>query len=564
MPTPRERVRRGILNYLARGVPHAQKRFDAKTGRFLAENGGWAVTHQDVIYPLALLYRTPGTPHFARKRILELAARGGDALREAQYPDGSFEFIKTDGSRWGRIYMPWSMYHWLEAYVLLRDVLGAARRTRWERGLRLCFTGSARQLPRQQSTHNIPTWHGMALARAGQVLGREDWLRVGTEQVRRSVASQAPDGYWPEGGGPTTSYNLVYVHAVGLYHHFTGDESVLDCLRRALEFHLTFTYPDGSPVETVDGRVKYHQGPSVSGLPGFALFPEGRTYARFLLARLVRGSKSGALSPHLASAWQHFPEGRWADIPQHRESYGSLYHGKALVRRRGPWFVCLSGYLGGARVGTPGGYDWQRWVMDRQNYLSVYHDRLGVAIGGGNSRHQPEFCTFQCWKDGAIRFEAERIELAARGARGDLLRAQYGKEAFELQVRILNERSVRITFRLAGSLSRRAAVRAGFTMRLRPGAQLTWSGHPKGARVDPNATLGISWPQTSKGQRRIVQCRDWRLEMPAQSTLMWPVYPFNPYAINDAAPPQQAVAVVSVPLAKAGEQRSFVLTVRGK
>ena len=52
-----QEMRQVALEYLARGVPAAQLRFDPQTGRFLSDNGGWAVTHQDVILPLA-----PGGP----------------------------------------------------------------------------------------------------------------------------------------------------------------------------------------------------------------------------------------------------------------------------------------------------------------------------------------------------------------------------------------------------------------------------------------------------------------------------------------------------------------------
>jgi hypothetical protein len=46
-------IREAVLAHLARGVPASQARFDPKSGRLRAENGGWAVTNQDVILPLA-------------------------------------------------------------------------------------------------------------------------------------------------------------------------------------------------------------------------------------------------------------------------------------------------------------------------------------------------------------------------------------------------------------------------------------------------------------------------------------------------------------------------------
>ena len=220
-----QEMRQVALEYLARGVPTAQLRFDPQTGRFLSDNGGWAVTHQDVILPLALLYQTAGTQYHQNAGVLSLAARGGDALRDPQDQEGRFEFIKPDGSRWGKTYMCWSMYHWVEAHGLLRGEMDPERRARWEAGLRLCFDGIIRELGDAPRAHNINCWHGMALVRAAQLLAENSWLEAGKRIIRRHVAAQSPEGYWDEGAGPTTSYNLVYVHAIGLYYWFTGSGS---------------------------------------------------------------------------------------------------------------------------------------------------------------------------------------------------------------------------------------------------------------------------------------------------------------------------------------------------
>ncbi len=100
-----------IRRHLSAGVAEARASFDARSGRFLAPNGGWAVTNQDAIFPLALLYGSPGTEHHRAASVLRLCLRGGDALRDAQDGRGMWEFVKIDGSRWGKIYMPWSIYH---------------------------------------------------------------------------------------------------------------------------------------------------------------------------------------------------------------------------------------------------------------------------------------------------------------------------------------------------------------------------------------------------------------------------------------------------------------------
>ncbi|MHC4715645.1 MAG: hypothetical protein ACYS5V_01630 [Planctomycetota bacterium] len=416
-----EQIREAILEHLAGGVELARQRFDAETGRFLADGGGWAVTNQDVIFPLAVLFTAEGGRWGGDSEVLELAELGGDALRDWQDDQGRFEFIKPDGSRWGKTYMCWSMYHWLEAHALLSGAMDAARRGRWEAGLRLSFDGVARELAGGTRLHNIPCWHAMGLVRASEVLGEERWGRLGRELIARHVEAQNPEGYWPEGGGPTTLYNLVYAHAVGLYHAFTGDESVLECLRRALEFHLRFTYPDGTAVETVDGRVKYNPEPIAIGCPGFLPFPQGRGLVSHLVARARQVAPEGRLSPYLAPVALHAPDEPAEAIPQQQGEFLSIHHGRALVRRRGPWFYCLSGYLTPAEDVPE--VSRRRWILDRQNCLSVWHERAGLVVGGGNSKGQPEFSTFQVISGKAVWLQADAAALRSDGDGGARWRA---------------------------------------------------------------------------------------------------------------------------------------------
>ena len=58
----------------------------------------------------------------------------------------------------------------------------------------------------------------------------------------------------------------------------------------------------------------------------------------------------------------------------------------AMTRRVKPWFTCLSAYH--APVPTT------RWIQDRQNLVSLFHDDVGVILGGGNTKLQPLWSTF--------------------------------------------------------------------------------------------------------------------------------------------------------------------------
>lgn len=212
------------IPWLAHNVTSHLASFDPETGRFMTGTG-WAVTNQDVILSMAYLYLTPhpGNRFHHDPGFLRMIGQAGDAIRNFQYPDGRVEFVKVDGSKWGPIYMPWTMYHWLETFQLLRDAFDTERGTHWEDGLGLAFAGIASELrerldhtdgagddrgAREAIVHNIPTWQAMSLRRAADLLGHPEWTATANSLIRHTVAAQSPDGYWPEFGGPTTSYNL--------------------------------------------------------------------------------------------------------------------------------------------------------------------------------------------------------------------------------------------------------------------------------------------------------------------------------------------------------------------
>ena len=543
-------VRQTYLRMLVEDVEPNLARFDEATGRFLTD-GGWAVTNQDIVYPLAFLYTAPdpANPYYQDERILYYALRGADAWRDFQYPDGRFEFVKVDGSKWGPIYMPWSLYHWLETYALLRQRLDLNRYRRWEEGLELAYSGVAEELAKA-AVHNIPTWHAMALYRAGQLFGRPHWQDVGRRMIHMAAAEQTPQGYWREHQGPTTSYNFVYVHAIGLYYEFSKDESVLPCLERATEFHIRYTYPDGRAIETIDGRVKYHDHVPDSAHAAFSLFPRGRRYARFLVENMLaqrRASKephvsyiltSGSmkvasaeygLSPRLVSAYTYYHEGPESDIPQDNSEYHIHDEGHAIIRKAQGWCYVLSGVV------TPPTDN--RWGMDRQSFLSVWREGSGLIIGGGNSRSQPEWSNFIIAGGGQQVYLPGAATLSP-GTDKDAVTLVYAGQQCAIEVRILSRE--RLLARL--SVAPGSSTRGQLPFKLSAKSRLT---------TDSGETYTIGrepFTIIAGASGDAVVHEGWRLHLPAGSSLTWPVFPFNPYAADGAAPIEEAMAVLSLPL----------------
>jgi hypothetical protein len=321
-------------------------------------------------------------------------------------------------------------------------------------------------------------------------------------------------------------------------------------------------YPDGSLVETIDGRQRYSGGARVCGWPGFSVTAQGRRLVALSVAALASQTGGSVFAPHVASAWQYMQEGDTAPLAW--EAKPRVVHRRqALVRREGPWFAAVSGYHTPAAARSWTSYS--RWIMIRSNCLSLWHEKTGVLIGGGHSKLAPAFCTFQVWEDGALRQEPDAVSFRRAGDT-EHIRFRYGTHSCSMAVELRDEATAAITFSVPAATRRAADVSAGFTLRIVPQEKVRWyAGGSTPVKVkniaDPTRAMAVSWAAGGRYKDPAVETRRWRLEMPVESDFSYPNYPFNPYAIDDASSPGAAIGAVRTGFIE-GSSRTFVLTVK--
>jgi hypothetical protein len=383
------------LNDLVAQIPEILKSQNPHTGRFGA--GIWVVIDQNVLLPLgaAWSFRDKANRYYHSPQVLEAIMKGGDALIDAQDQNGQWLFNKKDGSTWGQIYQPWTYTRWLRAFQMIREAMPADRRARWEKALLLGYHGISkeeRDNDRTSNLHNIPAHHAMGLYFACKIFSRPEWCSQGAAFLHRIADSQAPDGYWSEHVGPVVLYGTVYVEALGTYLAASKtDEGIRATLRRAAVFHAHFTYPDGTDVETVDERNPYYGKVRVPNV-GFTFSPEGRAY----LMRQMKLLKGLIPADDAASLLLYGEDGEVVDCAAGDFDY-TLPSGKAEVVRRAPWFLVLSAFTAPVLQ--------KRWVQDRQNFVSVFHDGAGLILGGGNTKLQPAWSNFTAGNADLLRLK---------------------------------------------------------------------------------------------------------------------------------------------------------------
>ena len=532
-----------LLKSLVDAAPATLKLQD-KTGRF----GGkpWICRDQHHIYPLAAAWaiEDPANPYYHDPKLLDVVMDGGDVLIEEADEKGMWTFRKKDNSTWGQIYMPWTYSRWIRAFLLIKDAMPVERRERWEKALLLGYEGIAKTCLRH--VHNIPTHHAMGLYAAGIAFGREDWQKQASDFMAKVVAKQTPDGYWSEHFGPVVLYNFVYSESLGIYYAMSKDPVGLDALRRTAVFHANFTYPDGSPVATIDERNWYHKHNRLGNV-GFSFTPEGRGY--LLRQATLRRKKTDRLAADEATTMLLYGDtGEAVPLAGERDEHTFvLGDGDALVWRHKPWFVCLSAF-----VGVPSK---SRWHQDRQNYLSLFHDDLGVFAGGGSTKLQPLLSTFTVGDASLLKHtpgdenpnflpEVDLLWYATgakllRDEKAPGLQLSYGEETCAVQVTPHDANRMTVAFESACKSGKRVeahlpllrgkwALKSASGERARLGSKpFEWSAAQAGGSVRQGA-LSISMPEGSR--------------------LVWPALLHNPYKKDGRSGYTKGRLVLCIPL----------------
>jgi hypothetical protein len=552
---PREKFLRSLVD----DVPAMLKSQNRETGRFGDEP--WICTDQNLVFPLAAAWaiQDKSNPYYHSAEVLEAVMKGGDALVADQDKNGMWTFRKKDNSTWGQILMPWTYSRWIRAFALIKDAMPAERRQHWERGLLLGFGNISKSC--LGHIHNIPSHHAMALYCAGQCFNRDDWKQQAKQFMAKVVAAQQPGGWWVEHSGPVVAYNFVYGEALGIYHAMSRDASVLEALRRAAVFHGTFVYPDGSIVETVDERNPYETG-NAHGKVGFtftpvernvglSLTPEGRS---FLLRQFQLRNWSVA-ADEAAGHLLYGETGPAAPLAaDNDEQLTVVGNNEALVLRRKPWFICLSAFT--CEQST------SRWVQDRQNFVSIFHDRTGLIVGGGNTKMQPFWSNFTVGdtsllqhkpgdenpkfkpKPGLVHIPSSAKLRADKDAPG--LDLTYGGEDCRITVQPKDDKS----FALVCEASRKSGnpVEAHIVFLPRVGATVTCASG-KTAKLGDAA---FEWAAADIGA--------WfrhggvRVSVPSGARLAWPKRRHSPYTKDGHSELRDARLVLSLPFTAAMKQ----------
>jgi hypothetical protein len=316
----------------------------------------------------------------------------------------------------------------------------------------------------------------------------------------------------------------VYAHALGLYRYHGGSVDVLETLKRSLQFHQAFTYPDGSTVETIDGRVKYHKVTKngrggTTGLVGFLSTSGGISYITHMLDLF---SSTDIALPHTASLLimldninDSFVD-NFKGYSNFNSSTLSLIHGSGSIIRKDNKQITLSSYTAPLTD--------NRWGLDRQSFVSVWEDKASLVLGSGNSKYQPQHSTFVIEDNNgnvisyipetAVHNGAERVELNYAGNKCS----------------INSDIDINGTVILAFSAQVKEGLKWHINLPLKPELDLRKS------------KINIS----SKNGKNVIAYSNVSIGFTEQYELELPSMPFNPYEPEGISALEEGVALLTI------------------
>jgi hypothetical protein len=206
----------------------------------------------------------------------------------------------------------------------------------------------------------------------------------------------------------------------------------------------------------------------------------------------------------------------------------------ASIRKTGPWVVCLSGI-----VDTPAPLN--RFYLDRQGHISVFHQKLGMIITGANSKRQPELATFsERFPDFTANMPmSSRLQMSEAQ---DRLSLGYITFWADLLVPEPSDKGMKLRFVINGRGRPADDLRINLQLALKAGGTLETGA---GRRFTLGAEKIELTPEDLGGS---IRHNGWTMKLDPAARLIWPVYPQNPYADSPETQLRYAVGRLTIPL----------------
>jgi hypothetical protein len=210
--------------------------------------------YQEAVLPLALAYKInhPENSYFEEPRLKELVSAGIDYARRSSHPDGCcddyFPYERAAGAT------AFALYACTEAALFL-DIKSEQFNEFFElRGRYLANQGAQES----GTLSNHKALFVLALHNVFLVTGNTFFKDQAAQQLKKLLILQTEEGWFPEYEGCDPGYLTFTIDFLAKYYAKTQEPTLLEPLKRAIQFASHFMHPDGSYGGEYGSRNTFH------------------------------------------------------------------------------------------------------------------------------------------------------------------------------------------------------------------------------------------------------------------------------------------------------------------
>lgn len=215
-------------------------------GIWCAHCNVWHTRAAEAVYPFTVAAAITGNLRYAKA-----AQQAADWLFRQQQVNGSWKETPEEwtGTTTDQLLML------LLSYEKLQPQLSAVQQQQWRTAMDKAAAYLYQVMTPEFASINYVATTTATLAKAGQLLHRTAYTQKARQLARRTIAKMDEDGFLNgEGGrshgnkmGVDLGYDMeMSLWGLGLYARLTADTLVNAFVKKALQNHLYFIYPDGS------------------------------------------------------------------------------------------------------------------------------------------------------------------------------------------------------------------------------------------------------------------------------------------------------------------------------
>ncbi|MBN2190393.1 MAG: hypothetical protein JW728_04185 [Candidatus Aureabacteria bacterium] len=301
---------------------------------------------QEFVLPLALVYKHEfrENPYYKQETVKDLVIAGIGFAEKSSHRDGScddyFPFERAYGAT------AFSLYAFAESCRLLGIKENKTLDFLEKRGKWLSSHSESGKLTNH---HAIA---GLALLVLWQLTGKKHYRKTALEKINLCLSWQSGEGWFSEYEGCDPGYLTMTIDFLARAYSITKGNSLLESLKKALEFLECFVYPDGTCGGELGSRDTYLFMPH-----GFELLAKECPKAVEIKTRYLKALENGLATNYEDNrifghmTYSHLLS--WLDYcglrgdSGHRQFRKSFPEAGLYVEKKGRYFFAVSAPKGG-------------------------------------------------------------------------------------------------------------------------------------------------------------------------------------------------------------------------